>query len=357
MLKYFSSTLAEKSSMQDSPVQIKRFVSLRRFVNKVFRFNIKRNLLILTMKPSILVGGQAVIEGVMMRVPGAYATAVRDPEGKIHIQKKEFTSITEKSNLWNKPIFRGMASLFEAMKMGMATLQYSVDIAMPDEEEPSKFADFFSTAFAIVLAISLFMIAPMWITTKLMNIEKEALWFNLASGGFRIAFFVVYLLAISLLKDVRRLFQYHGAEHRVVYNFESGKDVNVENAQSFPTQHPRCGTSFLFIVLLSAILVFALVDTIVIYFLGTISLPIRLLFHLPMIPFVSGVGYEIIKLSAKSDSFFFSILKKPGLWLQNITTKQPENEMVSVSITALKEAFGDCYDEMVGKEYTAEAIG
>ena len=201
------------------------------------------------------------------------------------------------------------------------------------------------------------MIAPMWITTKLMNIEKEALWFNLASGGFRIAFFVVYLLAISLLKDVRRLFQYHGAEHRVVYNFESGKDVNVENAQSFPTQHPRCGTSFLFIVLLSAILVFALVDTIVIYFLGTISLPIRLLFHLPMIPFVSGVGYEIIKLSAKSDSLFFSILKKPGLWLQNITTKQPENEMVDVSITALKEAFGDRYDEMVGKEYTAEAIG
>ncbi|MBT3517990.1 MAG: DUF1385 domain-containing protein [Candidatus Marinimicrobia bacterium] len=357
MLKYFSSILAEKSSMQDSPVQIKWFVSLRRFVNKVFRFNIKRNLLILTMKPSILVGGQAVIEGVMMRVPGAYATAVRDPEGKIHIQKKEFTSITEKSNLWNKPIFRGVASLFEAMKMGMATLQYSVDIAMPDEEEPSKLADFFSTAFAIVLAISLFMIAPMWITTKLMNIEKEALWFNLASGGFRIAFFVVYLLAISLLKDVRRLFQYHGAEHRVVYNFESGKDVNVENAQSFPTQHPRCGTSFLFIVLLSAILVFALVDTIVIYFLGTISLPIRLLFHLPMIPFVSGVGYEIIKLSAKSDSLFFSILKKPGLWLQNITTKQPENEMVDVSITALKEAFGDRYDEMVGKEYTAEAIG
>jgi uncharacterized protein YqhQ len=113
----------------------------------------------------------------------------------------------------------------------------------------------------------------------------------------------------------------------------------------------------MFIVLLSAILVFAIVDTIVIYFLGTISLPIRLLFHLPMIPFVSGVGYELIKLSAKSDSIFFSILKKPGLWLQNITTKQPEDDMVVVSITALKEAFGDKYEEMVGKEYMAEAIG
>jgi len=309
------------------------------------------------MKPSILVGGQAVIEGVMMRVPGAYATAVRDSDGKIHIQKKEFQSVTERSTLWKTPIFRGMASLFEAMKMGMATLQYSADIAMPEEGEQSKIADYFSSLFAIGLAITLFMIAPMWITTKLMNIEKEALLFNLVSGAFRILFFVVYLGLISLIKDISRLFQYHGAEHRVVYNFESGKNVTVENAQSFPTQHPRCGTSFLFIILLSAIFVFALVDTLVIYFLGTISLPIRLLFHLPMIPFVSGVGYELIKLSVKSESVFFSILKKPGLWLQNITTKKPEDDMVEVSITALKEAFGDKYKDMIGKEYTAEAIG
>jgi len=320
-------------------------------------YSMKKSLLLLTMKPSILVGGQAVIEGVMMRVPGAYATAVRDPEGKIHIQKKDFQSITERSKLWNKPIFRGMASLFEAMKMGMTTLQYSADIALPEENEQSKVADFLSTLFAIVLAILLFMVLPMWITTHLMNVEKEALWFNLSSGGFRILFFVIYLLLISLMKDVRRLFQYHGAEHRVVYNFESGKDVNINNAQSFPTQHPRCGTSFLFIVLLSAILVFALVDTLVIYFLGTISLPIRLLFHLPMVPFVAGVGYEGIKLSARRDSVFFSILKKPGLWLQNITTQQPEDDMVEVSITALKEAFGDQYNTMIGKEYTAEAIG
>ena len=317
----------------------------------------KRFLILATMKPSILVGGQAVIEGVMMRVPGAYATAVRDSDGKIHIQKKEFQSVTERSALWKTPIFRGMASLFEAMKMGMATLQYSADIAMPEEGEQSKIADYFSSLFAIGLAITLFMIAPMWITTKLMNIEKEALLFNLVSGAFRILFFVVYLGLISLIKDISRLFQYHGAEHRVIYNFESGKNVTVENAQSFPTQHPRCGTSFLFIILLSAIFVFALVDTLVMYFLGTISLPIRLLFHLPMIPFVSGVGYELIKLSVKSESAFFSLLKKPGLWLQNITTKKPEDDMVEVSITALKEAFGDKYKDMIGKKYTAEAIG
>ena len=317
----------------------------------------KKSLLLITMKPSILVGGQAVIEGVMMRVPGSYATAVRDPNGEIHIQKEDFTSITESSSFWSKPIFRGMASLYESMKMGMKTLNYSADIAMPEEEPQSKFAEFVSTAFAISLAVFLFMIAPMWVTTTILDIEKDAFWFNLVSGGFRILFFIIYLLIISLLSDVKRLFQYHEAEHRVAYNFESGKDVNVKNAQAFPTQHPRCGTSFLFIVLLSAILVFALVDTLVIGALGTISLPLRLLFHLPLIPFVSGIGYELIKLSSKRSSLVFRILKKPGLWLQNITTKNPEDEMVEVSIEALEKAFGDRYDEMLGKEYTAEAIG
>ena len=317
----------------------------------------KKSLLLITMKPSILVGGQAVIEGVMMRVPGSYATAVRDPNGEIHIQKEDFTSITESSSFWSKPIFRGMASLYESMKMGMKTLNYSADIAMPEEEPQSKFAEFVSTVFAISLAVFLFMIAPMWVATTIFDIEKDAFWFNLVSGGFRILFFIIYLLIISLLSDVKRLFQYHGAEHKVVYNFESGKDVNVKNAQAFPTQHPRCGTSFLFIVLLSAILVFALVDTLVIGALGTISLPLRLLFHLPLIPFVSGIGYELIKLSSKRNSLVFRILKKPGLWLQNITTKNPEDEMVEVSIEALEKAFGDRYDEMLGKEYTAEAIG
>ena len=317
----------------------------------------RKSLLFILMKPSILVGGQAVIEGVMMRVPGFYATAVRDPNGKIHIQKKEFTSITETSVFWKRPIFRGMASLYESMKMGMKTLNFSVDIAMPEEEPQSKTEEFFSTIFAIGLAITLFIIAPMWLRTTLMDIEREALWFNLVSGAFRIIFFILYLLIISLLKDVKRLFQYHGAEHRVVYNFESGKDVNIENAQSFPTQHPRCGTSFLFIVLLSAIIVFALVDTIVISLLGTISLPMRILFHLPLIPIVSGIGYELIKLSSRKNSLIFKLLKKPGLWLQNITTKPPDDEMVEVSIRALKEAFGDQYEVMIGKEYTAEAIG
>ena len=319
-----------------------------------------KTIILSIMKPTILVGGQAVIEGVMMRVPGAYATAVRDPEGKVHVDRHDFKSITERSNLWNKPIFRGMAGLFEAMKMGMATLNWSADIAMPEEKDkkPNPIMEFLSTVFAIGLAITLFMIAPMWITTTLLDVEREAVAFNMVSGGFRITFFIIYLLLISLMKDVKRLFQYHGAEHRVVYNFESGKDVDVSNAQSFPTQHPRCGTSFMFIVLLSAIIVFSVIDTIIMSITGHISLPMRLMVHLPMIPLVAGVSYEVIKITArKGDSLIFRMLRAPGLWLQNITTKQPEDDMIEVAITALKEAFGDDYDEMTGKEYVAEAIG
>ena len=318
-----------------------------------------KTILLAVMKPTILVGCQAVIEGVMMRVPGSYATAVRDPKGKIHVDKHDFISITEKSDLWAKPIFRGMAGLYEAMKMGMQTLQWSADIAIPDEKnnKPNKFVELLSSIFAIGLAITLFMIAPMWITTKLFDVEREAITFNLASGGFRITFFIIYIFLISLMKDVSRLFQYHGAEHRVVYNFESGEEVEIKNAQNFPTQHPRCGTSFMFIVLLSAIIIFSLVDSLLLYILGIISLPIRLIVHLPMIPLVAGLSYEVIKITARKQSFIFKILRAPGLWLQNITTQKPDNDMVEVAIIALKEAFGDKYDEMVGKEYVAEAIG
>ena len=319
-----------------------------------------KHLILTIMKPSILVGGQAVIEGVMMRVPGAYATAVRDPEGKVHVDKHDFISRVETSGFWKKPILRGMMALFESMKMGMKTLQWSVDIAMPEEAEkqPGKLAHFFSTVFAIVLAISMFVVAPLGLTTWLLDIEREAVAFNIISGLFRISFFILYLLAISMMKDVKRLFRYHGAEHRVVFNFESGKDVNVDNAQSFSTYHPRCGTSFMFIVLLSAILVFALIDTIVMAIFGEITIFHRLAFHLPLMPLVAGISYEIIKITARKDeSLFFRSLRAPGLWLQHITTQPPEDDMVDVAITALQSAFGEKYNEMIGKEYTAEAIG
>lgn len=322
---------------------------------------LKKIILNTIMKPSILVGGQAVIEGVMMRVPGAYATAVRDPKGKIHFDRHDFTSIVEKKKIWKKPILRGMISLYESMKIGMQTLTWSAEIATPEDEkkkEPNKIVSAFSTSAAILLALVLFMAGPYWLTTKLFFIDKEALLFNVIAGLFRITFFVLYLVIISFLKDVKRLFQYHGAEHRVVYNFESGKDVTVENAQSFPTQHPRCGTSFLFIVMLAAIVFFSIIDAVFIGFFGSLSVIERIGLHLLMVPLVAGASYEVLKFSARnSDNILFRMLRTPGLWLQNITTKKPEDDMVEVSIKSLKTAFGDRYTEVVGKEYIAEAIG
>ena len=319
-----------------------------------------RLLLLLTMKPNILVGGQAVIEGVMMRVPGAYSTAVRDPKGNIQLKRQKFKSITENSAIWSMPILRGIASLYEAMKMGMDTLQWSADITYPEENSnsvASRVVDTITTLFSILLAISLFMVLPIWLTTKLFLIDQEAILFNICSGSFRIVFFIFYLFLISKIADISRLFQYHGAEHKVVYNFESGENISIKNAQLFPTQHPRCGTSFMFIVLLSAIFVFAIVDTITMYFIGEISIATRLLTHLPLIPLVSGFGYEMIKITSKSNSVFFYFLKKPGIYLQNITTKQPDDNMVEVSIAAIKDAFGDKYEEFRGQQFTAEAIG
>lgn len=325
---------------------------------KKYMYRLLTNII---MKPSILVGGQAVIEGVMMRVPGAYATAVRDSDGKIHIDRHDFTSKAEKSKTWKKPILRGMISLFEALKMGMRTLQWSAEIATPEEDkkkEPGKLAEFFTTSTAILLALALFMAAPYWITTKLFLVSKDAFLFNLIAGFFRITFFILYLVLISFMKDVKRLFQYHGAEHRVVYNFESGKAVTVKNAQSFPTQHPRCGTSFLFIVMISAILIFSVIDTIFIGFFGSLTVISRILLHLLMMPLVAGIGYEVLKISARNgDNVIFRMLRAPGLWLQNITTKKPDDEMVEVAIESLKSAFGDKYKDVIGKKYVAEAIG
>ena len=317
------------------------------------------------MSKKILVGGQAVIEGVMMRVPGAYATAVRIPDGEIRTTRKEHKGFTERYPFFKKPIFRGMVSLIESMKIGFGTLQWSADIAIEEEQKrdnkevkkESKMATVLSTLFAFAMGIGLFVVLPLFLTTKLLNIEKQAFSFNLIAGSFRIIFFLIYLWLISLMKDVKILFQYHGAEHKTVFAFEDGKDLTVENVRPYTTFHPRCGTSFIFIILLVSILMFAIIDSLVILALGDITLPLRILFHIILLPLVSGIGYEVLKLSARyQDNPVFSALTKPGLWLQRITTSQPTDEQLEVAITSLKTAFGDKYNVYKGQKYKAEAI-
>jgi len=167
----------------------------------------------------------------------------------------------------------------------------------------------------------------------------------------------MYLWLISFMKDIQRLFQYHGAEHKVVFTFESGQDLTVENAKPFKTYHPRCGTSFIFIVMMVGILLFALIDAVVIWGFGSISLVARLIYHLALLPLVAGIGYEFLKLSAKfQHKRFTQWLIAPGLWLQRITTKPPTDDQIEVAIAALKGAFGEHYAEFAGREYIAEAV-
>jgi len=317
-----------------------------------------KQLILFISKSSILVGGQAVIEGVMMRVPGAYSTAVRDPEGKIHTDRHDFESITDRRPGLKKPIIRGAVSLFEAMKMGFQTLQWSADIAMPEESENvNPIIDALLTLFSIVLAICLFFAAPIGLTTWLFDKDQDPFVFNIISGVLRIFFFLIYLILISLMSDVKRLFQYHGAEHKTVYNFESGKNLNIKNAQKFPTQHPRCGTSFMFIIMIVAILSFSVLDSILILFVGEIQVWMRLIMHIPFMPLVAGVGYEVLKLTAKHrNNILFQMLAQPGLWLQNITTQSPDDSQVEVAIAALESAFGKNLEKYVGKTFIAEAI-
>lgn len=301
----------------------------------------------------------------MMRVPGAYATAVRKEDGGIEVSRSSFNSLTEQFALLKKPLLRGVIALFESLKIGLSTLQFSADVALREEnlakgkseQKKQPFISVLITTFALLLGIVLFGILPLYITTRLLNIEKMALVFNLVAGGWRMLFFLVYLWLISLMKDIQRLFQYHGAEHKVVFTFESGQELTVANSRSFITYHPRCGTSFIFIILLTSILMYALIDTGIIFVFGRITLSLRIIFHLLLLPLVAGAGYELLKITARYQSQWWGRwLSAPGLWLQRITTKPPDDDQIEVAIAALRAAFGDQYQDYVGQLFTAEAV-
>ena len=320
-------------------------------------FYIKKLLLLFISKSSILVGGQAVIEGVMMRVPGFYATAVRNPKGEIEVKRNEFIPLTEKKSFLNFPILRGGIHLFESIKIGTKTLQWSADIAMPEEEKSNKIIDTLMNIMAIIFAISIFFAIPYLITNYFSDKYNSEFIFNLFAGIIRITFFIIYLLLISRMKDVKNLFQYHGAEHKTVYTFEAGKTLDVKETYNFPTQHPRCGTSFMFIVMMVAIITYAIIDSVYVDLIGNLNIITRILLHLMFIPIVSGLGYEILKIIAKyNKNIFFKVLSIPGIWLQYITTKEPSDKQIEVAICALKSAFGDTLSKHIGKKYTAEAI-
>lgn len=313
------------------------------------------------------VGGQAVIEGVMMRSPKRIATAVRRTSGEIEIKTDEFISLVQRKKHLNIPVIRGAITLIEVMILGIKTLQWSADKAMEDQEEEDKkngkkvkekkkagmttAGAILTISIALLIGIGLFFALPLFLTTEIFNIEKQALLFNFVSGGIRIAFFLLYVWGISFMKDVKRLFQYHGSEHKSIFAFEDKVFLSPTNVQQYSTYHPRCGTSFIVIVMLISLVFFAFLDTLIISITGSISLTTRLLTHLPLIPFVGGISYEALKASAKhAESKFVRFLIAPGLGLQRITTSQPDDEQVEVAICALKAALGEEYKNELVKE-------
>ncbi len=298
-------------------------------------------------KKQIQVGGQAVIEGVMMRGPEYLATAVRRKDKSIEVKKQKFESKTKQNKFFALPIIRGFVSLIEMLIIGIGTLNFSASRAELDWSEGDKnkkkksktrerFEEIFSYIFAFGLAFLLFAFLP-YRLAEWMNLAKQNIYFNLFAGAIRIIFFVLYVWIISLLKDVKRIFQYHGAEHKSVFAYENDTDLSVTAIQKFGTQHPRCGTSFMFFVLLISILVFSIVDTLVAHFWKVPSFQLRLAYHLLMVPLISGISYEVLKLSGKNIRHpLVKLMTAPGLVLQKITTQPPNDEQVETALIAMK---------------------
>ena len=292
----------------------------------------------------------------MMRAPGRIATAVRRANGEIVVKKQEYLSLAERNSTFKLPILRGAVGLVEMMFIGIETLNFSGEVAMRDVEaqeqkngsakpRQNKSASNVKLAltvlFSLAVGVAVFFVTPLFITTKLFDVEQNAFAFNFVAGGIRLSILLAYLLLISLMKDVKRLFEYHGAEHKAVFTFESMGDLTPDSARNFTRFHPRCGTSFILIVMVTSMFLFSVLDTMVIMLIGNLSLPVRLLTHLPLIPFVGGVAYEFIRWSAKkSTTTVGKMLVAPGLWLQRITTQEPDASQLEVACVALKCALG-----------------
>lgn len=278
-------------------------------------------------KPAI--GGQAVIEGVMMRGPKSTAIAVRKDDGEIVLKKDENHSISERYKFLKLPILRGVVSLIEMMIIGIQTLSYSATMAGYEEEETLTTKDItIALASAVVFAVVLFVILPT-VAVKFISANiKTPFLLSLAEGFLRIAIFVAYVAVISLMKDIRRVFEYHGAEHKAVHCYEHGEELTPENAKKYSTVHPRCGTSFIMIVMIVSILLFSL--------LGWPGIIARIISRILLLPLVAGISYELIQLAGRSNSQFLKILNTPGMWLQKLTTREPDESQLEVAIAALK---------------------
>lgn len=311
-------------------------LSLRNFL----RFSAHVQLLpVLESGEETLVGGQAVMEGVMMRAPHSYSIAVRKPDGEIVSETGPLQKVSEKYPIFKYPMLRGIGTLGQAMWLGVKSLKFSTNVLLEAEgkgdkkEKVSDWAMTLNLLFSFAFFIFLYKFVPLKLTQWIVAGRPE--WSgqfasNFIDGMIRIAIFLTFLYGISRFRDIRRVFEYHGAEHKVVFNFESGKPVTVDNAQKFVTWHPRCGTSFLIVVMLISMCVYMLLP-----FEGFAA---KFASRIVLLPVIAGLSYEIIRFAAKRPGSLMTLLTAPGLWLQRITTESPDDGQTEIAIRALDDA-------------------
>lgn len=288
-----------------------------------------------------LVGGQAVMEGVMMRTPHSYAVTVRKPNGEVITEAKPLGKLSEKYPIFKWPVLRGLGTLGQAMWLGMRALKFSADTALEDElktkdgkkGELAGWAMAANLIFSLAFFLVMYKLVPLYLATllgKSVPAMGSRFAINMTDGVIRILLFLGFLYLISRGKDIHRVFQYHGAEHRVVFNFESGQALTVANAQRFVTWHPRCGTSFLVVVMVISMAFYAL--------LPFDQFAAKLAARIALLPVIVGVSYELIRYAARRRSGLMALLTRPGLWLQRITTQPPSNDQTEVALQALEQA-------------------
>jgi uncharacterized protein YqhQ len=273
-------------------------------------------------------GGQAVIEGVMIRSPKSISVAVRKEDGSIKVKKQHYKSLVDRCIILKLPVLRGIIYLFEMLVLAMKALTYSAEEATGEEEKLTTFELFLTIFLAVVFVLLIFVAAPYYLA-KLSGVQSRLL-FNAIDGAVRLVLFFAYLILISLMKDIKRLYQYHGAEHKTVHCYEAGKELIVANVKKYSTLHPRCGTSFLVIVLAISIILFSLIKDPRWY----VNIPFRIL----LVPVIAGISYELLKLSARYEkSPLAQLIIAPGLWVQKLTTREPDKKQMEVAIAAVKK--------------------
>ncbi|SNB47784.1 DUF1385 domain-containing protein [Geobacter sp. DSM 9736] len=284
----------------------------------------------------INVGGQAVIEGVMMRAPRSLAIAVRKPSGEIAVKREEVVPLSERYPVVKLPVVRGAVALFTSLVAGIKALNFSANEALDEGEKKEEFSTLAmggTMAVAFGFGILLFFILPLYLTKLLVPIIGDSnLVFNLVDGAIRVAVFLIYIWSISRMKDIQRVFQYHGAEHKSIFAFEAGRELTLENVRGYSRLHPRCGTSFLLIVMLVSILVFSLIPKLWPFYLKAGA-------RVVLLPVIAGISYEFLKWSARNDTHpIVKMVIAPGLALQRLTTREPDDSQIEVAIRSLNEA-------------------